>query len=113
MTHALDSACSQAPSGLKWQSVGPSRPAHGRELNSPGMADALVGSLGHKDQGACRPGHKGQTEARFTDKEWQAFGIRDLGYDDFIKAGPLYYKCTSIRSAFQVCPNPCGLGFRV
>ncbi len=61
-------------SGLKWENIGETPPAQGRELVWPDLADAL------------------SRKTEFTLQEWAMFGIRDLGNDDWIKAGASYYK---------------------
>jgi hypothetical protein len=61
-------------SGLKWMSAGATKPAEGRELIHPGLAEALA------------------TKAVLTQEEWEALGISDLRYDDFIEAGGSYFR---------------------
>ena len=62
------------PSGLKWERAGAEKPTHGRELSNQSLAAAL---------------EEGRTD--FTQKEWDAFGIRNLRSDHFIKAGGSYF----------------------
>jgi hypothetical protein len=82
------------PSGLKWVSVGPSRPTpaaarvdfvQGRELSNPGLAVALT------------------SKTEFTQEEWEAFGIGELHPDDWIRAGNTYFKPehNKLRSASE------------
>ena len=61
-------------SGLRWENAGVKRPMQGRELNSPGLADALL------------------LRTELTQYEWVSFGIKDLRTDDFIKAANTYYR---------------------
>jgi len=63
-----------AASGLRWEKVGVKRPKEGRELNCPGLADALVLST------------------ELTQQEWDSFGIKDLRTDDFIRAANTYFR---------------------
>lgn len=53
--------------GLKWQSVGPTKPATGHELDSRQLREAL----GRKTE--------------FTQLEWDGFGISNLRLDHFVK----------------------------
>ncbi len=53
-------------SGRKWQKAGDEKPPKGRNLEHADLAKAL----GHKTE--------------FTEREWEAFGIKDLDKDDFI-----------------------------
>jgi len=63
-----------AASGLRWEKAGVKRPKEGRELNCPGLADALVLST------------------ELTQQEWDSFGIKDLRTDDFIRAANTYFR---------------------
>jgi hypothetical protein len=60
--------------GLKWLPAGDSEPAMGRNLEHAKLAEAL----------------KSKTE--FTKQEWEAFGIKDLRTDQFIKSGYSYFQ---------------------
>lgn len=61
-------------SGLRWTVAGRTKPAQGRELSN----NVLSASL--------------QSKTEFTQEQWDAFGVRDLRDDDYIKAGDLYYR---------------------
>ena len=37
-----------------------------------------------------------QDKTEFTQEEWDAFGIKDLGSDDYIKCGDSYYKPAAV-----------------
>jgi hypothetical protein len=52
--------------GRRWEKAGDKKPPKGRNLQHADLAKAL----GHKTE--------------FTDREWEAFGIKDLDKDDFI-----------------------------
>ena len=56
-------------SGLKWLSVGATPPAGGIALETPKLAEAL------------------SEKAVFSQDEWDAFGIRNLKNNSFIKCG--------------------------
>jgi hypothetical protein len=93
------------PSGLKWQNVGPTKPAPGRELDHPQLSKALDGTSGLKWQfaGTSKPA-TGQElieprlekalsrKTELTQKEWDAVGIHNLSTDHFIKSGDSYFK---------------------
>ena len=64
----------QHTSGLKWQAVGTTRPDKGRHIQNSRLAEAL------------------QAKQGFTQSEWDAFGIAQLGIDDFIKSGEKYFQ---------------------
>ena len=57
------------PSGFKWKPAGAEKPEQGRELKNAELAKALL------------------SKCKFTEKEWKAFDIHDLRFDDFIKSG--------------------------
>ena len=61
-------------SGLRWASVGLTKPAQGQELSN----NVLSASL--------------QSKTEFTQREWDNFGVKDLRSDDYIKAGDCYYR---------------------
>jgi hypothetical protein len=63
-----------AVSGLMWMNVGATKPTRGRELNHPGLGEAL----GRKTE--------------FTQTEWDALSIDNLLADDFIQSGDEYFK---------------------
>ena len=78
-------------SGLKWMLAGATKPTTGRELSNAELAQAL------------------ERSSAFTQAEWDAFGIRDLGPDDFIKVGQSYFTSTGsgldaaeLKAAFYV-----------
>lgn len=78
-------------SGLKWMLAGATKPTTGRELNNAELAQAL------------------ERSSAFTQAEWDAFGICDLGPDDFIKVGQSYFTSTGsgldaaeLKAAFYV-----------
>jgi hypothetical protein len=60
--------------GLKWINTGVFEPTQGREVTNPELANAL------------------KTKLEFTQDEWNAFGVVNLGKDDFIKSGQFYFK---------------------
>ena len=61
-------------SGLKWTSVGCTKPTFGRELSKPELAHALT------------------EKTDFNENEWDEFEISMLRFDDFIKVGECYFK---------------------
>jgi len=61
-------------SGFKWRNAGTTHPTSGRLLTSSGLSDALM------------------NKAEFTQEEWIAFGITELGIDDYIKSADSYFK---------------------
>ena len=63
-------------SGLMWINVGATKPTPGRELNHPGLAEALE-NLG---------------QVHFSQEEWDTFAIDTLLADDFIQSGDAYFK---------------------
>jgi len=79
------------PSGLKWEKIGRDRPSHGRERL--GRARDYVRNSNEP------PGHSSELSAalakgrtQFTEEQWRAFGIPDLRFDDFVKAGDFYFR---------------------
>ena len=63
-----------APSGLKWQNVGPTRPNNSQEMDHFQLREALQG------------------KTAFTQQEWDGFGITTLRMDHFVKGGDNYFK---------------------
>ena len=63
------------PPGLKWEISGTDKPTRGRELSNSKLLKAL---------------EEGKTE--FTKQAWEAFEIKNLRPDDFIKARNSYFK---------------------
>jgi hypothetical protein len=61
-------------SGLKWRRTGGEKPNHGEELKHKGLASGLT------------------KRTEFTREEWDAFGIKDLRMEHFIKSGPSYFQ---------------------
>lgn len=61
-------------SGLKWKSVGGTRPIDGEELKLPGLAAALAG------------------KTEFLPEEWTAFGCRDLRMDHYVEADKCFFQ---------------------
>jgi len=69
--------------GLKWINSGATRPTEGRDLVAfHQLAKALKLS--------------GKDKAEFTQEEWDAFGIKDLRSDDYIKCGDSYYEPAAV-----------------
>ena len=66
-------------SGLRWRSIGASKPINGKELSNEGLASALATAL-HKRE-----------NLKFTRAQWVAFGIPRLLMDDFVKAEGTYF----------------------
>lgn len=64
----------QVPSGLQWEDVGDTKPLSGRELDNMDLVLALF------------------DKTEFLKQEWDAFGIKDLRFDDFVKRGAHYFK---------------------
>jgi hypothetical protein len=60
--------------GLNWRNAGAVRPAQGREIFSSELAEALT------------------SKTTFTQKEWDGFGLGEVGSEDFIKAEASYFK---------------------
>ena len=60
-------------SGLTWRNAGDTHPAGGRSLENPQLAEALT------------------RKTEFTQQEWEAFGIKDLRSNDFIRSGDSYF----------------------
>ena len=59
----------QQPSGLKWRDIGSKKPHHGVELVNAELSKAL------------------QQKTKFTQAEWNTFGVKDLSTDTFIEVG--------------------------
>jgi len=78
-------------SGFKWRNAGTTHPTSGRLLTSSGLSDALM------------------NKAEFTQEEWIAFGITELGIDDYIKSADSYFKpavqTVSCELLFDSTPN--------
>jgi hypothetical protein len=70
----------QYPLGLKWLPAGSTEPATGRILENAKLAEAL------------------RSKTEFTKQEWEAFGIKDLRTDHFIKSGDSYLQPAGIAS---------------
>jgi hypothetical protein len=62
------------PRGLKWLPAGDTEPATGRNLEHAKLAEAL------------------RSKTEFTKQEWEAFSIKDLRTDHFIKSGDSYFE---------------------
>ena len=60
--------------GLRWLVAGDTEPTTGHNLQDANLAEAL------------------QKRTEFTQQEWDAFGIKDLREDHFIKSGNSYFK---------------------
>ena len=69
-----------AATGVKWKSQGGSEPKTGRSLENSALAKAL------------------RQKVEFTKQEWEAFGIKDLRKDHFVKSGDLYFQPEPICS---------------
>ncbi len=75
---------SEAASGLKWKEVGAAKTAYGDKLTNEKLSEAL----------------EGQTE--FTKEEWEAFDIKDVRMEHFIKAGEKYFKPAEVASLYDL-----------
>jgi WD40 repeat protein len=64
----------QHTSGLKWRNVGTTRPATGRQIHNSNLAEAILAVKNLKE------------------REWESFGISQLGIDDYILAGENYFQ---------------------
>ena len=64
-------------SGLNWGKMGNIRPSQGRELTNAQLKVEL------------------ETKYQFTQKEWNAFDIRDLRGNDYIKVGAFFFRPTA------------------
>ena len=60
--------------GLKWLPAGDTKPTTGRNLEHKKLAEALT------------------RKTEFTKQEWEAFGIKDLFTNHFIKSGNSYFQ---------------------
>ena len=77
--------------------AGPAQPAHGRELTNSQLKASL------------------ESKMEFTRQEWEAFEIKDLRYNDYIKSGASFFQpdacCTFCdKGDFFRCPHkeaPC------
>jgi len=77
------------PLGTKWKNVGATKPEGGRELSNSSLSAALA------------------RKKEFTAHEWVEFGIRDLGEEDFIKAGSSYFKPSQGGRACRIDFDTC------
>ena len=68
-------------SGLEWKNVGHARPAGGEELTNDALSQAL------------------QRTNRFTEKEWDAFGISHLPMTAFIQVSGDYFQPVPMTAA--------------
>jgi hypothetical protein len=84
-----DFSAGESASGLKWVSVGMTRPSYGREISNEALAKAL------EDKTKASP------EAAFTPEEWQAFGIENLQAADFVKSSGVSVGGVSVFAYFQ------------
>ena len=87
-------------SGLKWLNTGDSPPTNGRQLENVWLARALT--RGGKANVAVFRAHLVEDPARactheFSQEEWDEFGILDLRFDDYIKAGECYFRPAEAR----------------
>jgi hypothetical protein len=109
-------------SGLKWLNTGDSLPTNGRQLENPPLARALTRALEGGNVAVLRAHRAGDsacthefsqvfllhrmcsTYSVFSDtqecwqEEWDGFGIADLRFDDFIKAGDCYFQPAEART---------------
>lgn len=65
---------SSGSQGLRWENVGPTKPAFGQELDKPQLCEAL------------------DDKTEFTQQEWDGFGITNLRNDHFVKRGDDYFR---------------------
>jgi len=71
--------------GLRWSSVGGTRPRGGRELFNQGLSEALSSQ-----------------KTTFRLAEWSAFDVSDLRIDDYIQAGSSFFKPVGERARLRV-----------
>jgi hypothetical protein len=79
--------------GLKWKNMGDTRP-DGRDLGDSELAHALTRKLQTRERGG---GQEDCTDIKFTHREWEAFGIKNLHIDDFVKAGDSYFSPSNLQ----------------
>ena len=60
--------------GLKWKEAGSEKPLTGAEIKSAALSAAL------------------QAKIDFTISEWEDFGVSDISYNSYVKAGDCYFK---------------------
>ena len=101
------SASGLRPSGLRWASVGSTRPATGKELTNDKLANALSTVRFHQRFHQDRHARRGYHSHRFTEKEWNGFSIKDLHVSNFIKSGGTYFKpiSSNIDSRIELSVN--------
>ena len=83
------------PSGLRWRNAGEAKPT-GSELSNDKLSAAL------------------EKATEFSQLEWAAFGIHDLGMDHFVKAGTAHFRpvaSPSPRAKWRVLSSEKPVGF--
>jgi hypothetical protein len=73
--------------------MGDTRP-DGRDLGDSELAHALTRKLQTRERGG---GQEDCTDIKFTHREWEAFGIKNLHIDDFVKAGDSYFSPSNLQ----------------
>ena len=75
--------------GLNWVKTGDVKPAKGHELKYPALAEALT------------------RQTKFSQPEWEGFGIHSLHVDHFIQSGDSYFQPASHKAVEEEVPNIC------
>jgi len=90
--------------GRKWEKVGRTKPASGRDLTpgQPDLAEKLV-----ERTTLTQPGEKLVEWTTLTQEEWAKFGVDDLRVDDYIRGGETYFK-----PSLFISPRARGLKFK-
>jgi len=78
--------------GWKWVNAGPAQPAHGRELTNSQLKASL------------------ESKMEFTRQEWEAFEIKDLRYNDYIKSGASFFQPDVTEHDHWICRGGSSLG---
>jgi hypothetical protein len=73
--------------GLNWVKTGDVKPAKGHELKYPALAEALT------------------RQTKFSQPEWEGFGIHGLHVDHFIQSGDSYFQPASGEALEKGVPN--------
>jgi len=93
-----DYGCRERATGLIWYNAGAQAPSVGRELTNTDLRNTLAVSASQI--------------INITPIQWVNFAIRDLGQDDFIKAGNIYFRQKLDVSWKHCCaiPGKCAPG---
>mmetsp|Transcript_24236 Transcript_24236/g.35523 ORF Transcript_24236/g.35523 Transcript_24236/m.35523 type:complete len:334 (+) Transcript_24236:542-1543(+) len=78
--------CSTDSSCLTWKIIGSTQPSGGQELINAKLARNLLNA----------------SRKEFTKEEWDAFGISDLGMNDYIKSGDSYFKLAAGEGLVEI-----------